>query len=155
MTDTAQILDLLPWRWPFLMIDRLVDYGAHERIVTEKNVTAGDSVVNADGGFPTVLLLEGLSQTAALLYRLSYGGKASSKLPALGFLSASFSSQVVPGRTIQFEVRSVKMTTRGGVFEGSATVESEVIVEAELAFAAADNPEWDGVDRGRSEGTPR
>ena len=135
---TPDIRELLPWRSPFLMIDRLVDYGPHERIVTAKNVTAGDEVVNAGGGFPTVLLVEGLSQTAALLYRLSYGDDAASRLPMLGFLRASFSGAATPGRTVLFEVRSVKMTRGGGVFTGSASVDQDVIAEVEMAFAASE-----------------
>ena len=151
----ANILDLLPWRWPFLMIDRLVDYGAHQRIVTAKNVSAGDSVVNDGGVFPTVMVVEGLSQSAALLYRLSYGDEAASRLPVLGFLKASFSGPAMPGRTILFEVRSVKMTRSGGVFTGSATVEDEVIAEVEMAFAAAESVGRDDEDREPSGRTPR
>ena len=123
------------------MIDRMLECEPHDYIVTLKGVTSGDSIAgdsSEPGGFPAVLLLEGLSQSAALLFRLSYDVPAG-ELPLLGFLKASLAEQGAhPGDAITFTVRSVKMTRKGGVFEGQARIDGgEVIAEAELAFAAA------------------
>jgi 3-hydroxyacyl-[acyl-carrier-protein] dehydratase len=134
--EPERLLALLPWRQPFLMIDRLLECEPQRSIVTLKNVTANDPVA---GGFPGVLLLEGMSQSAALLFRLSYEGEAAETLPMLGFLRASLSERsVLPGEAVTYRVRAVKMTRTGGVFQGRASVERRIVARAELAFKAAD-----------------
>jgi 3-hydroxyacyl-[acyl-carrier-protein] dehydratase len=133
------ILSLLPWRHPFLMIDRMIECAPEESIVTQKNVSAGDAVAGAAGSgpwFPGMLMLEGLGQTAALLFRLSRCGRNGTQLPMLGFMKADLRGSAAPGQAIRYEVRSLKMTGEGGVFEGRALLEGRVIAEAELAFAS-------------------
>lgn len=131
----------LPWRYPFRLIDRTVDCVRRERIVTEKLVTAGDPVVYSDEGggpwLPAMLILEALSQTAALLYRRSFEGSASAAaLPLLGFLSASLKGSAQPGEVVTFEVCSMKMTRSGGVFEARARVGDRELAEGQLAFSS-------------------
>lgn len=134
------LLRLLPWRHPFLLIDRMVECVPHERIVTEKRVTAGDPLLGAgaapSASFPAFLLLEGLGQSAALLFRLSYGESPPARVPLLGFLEATLHGSAAPGDLVTFEVRSAKMTRTGGVFEGRASHGSAILAEAELAFSA-------------------
>lgn len=139
--EAPEIGSLLPWGPPFLMIDRMIECAPGERIVTEKRVTAGDSVASHDeergSWFPGVLLLEGMSQSAALLFRLSYVDSPA-RLPMLGYLQASLHRSATPGDSIRFEVSSVKMTGTGGVFEALARVGEAVLAEAQLAFSAGD-----------------
>ena len=140
---SEEIQALLPWRPPFLLIDRMLDCDPHRRILTVKNVSAGDPVLGGlasrQTGFPSVLLLEGMSQSAALLFRLSLGESVSGTFPLLGFLKASFERrQALPGDRIEFDVRALKMTRAGGVFEASAAVSDGPLAEAELAFAVVD-----------------
>ena len=59
-------------------------------------------------------------------------------MPLLGFMQASLSGSAGTGQTITFDVRSVKMTLRGGVFHGRAHCEGGLIAEAELAFSATE-----------------
>ena len=131
MTTTTDIHEMLPWSYPFLMVDRMVRCVPHESALTCKHVTAGDS-----GGvfFPSVLILEGLSQTAALLFRLSYGPNAMSGAPLLGYLKAKFRGSARPGDTLLYTVTAIKMTSRSGVFAGVARVDADVIAATELAF---------------------
>jgi 3-hydroxyacyl-[acyl-carrier-protein] dehydratase len=137
--DAGRILELLPFGQPFLLIDRLIDCTPHRRIVTSRQVTAGDPLL-CEGGpagpwFPSLLLLEGLGQSAALLYRLSYDEAAAGRLPLLGFLRAELHGSARPGHTLTFDVSAVKMTSSGGVFEGRARAGERLLAEAELAFA--------------------
>lgn len=139
--SAESILELLPWRHPFLLIDRMVECSPHRSIVTEKRISCGDPLVR-DGGahgpwFPSLLLLEGLSQTAALLYKLSYAESAAAELPLLGFLRASLHGSGAPGDLLTFRVAPAKMTRHGGVFEGRASAGPVLLAEAELAFSAA------------------
>lgn len=141
MTPTTDLKELLPWSYPFLMVDRMVNCIPHESAVTSKQVTASDSVPPGgeagDGCFPSVLILEGLSQSAALLFRLSYGPKALSGAPLLGYLKAKFRGSARPGDTLLYTVSAIKMTSRSGVFAGVARVGSTVIAAAELAFGVS------------------
>jgi 3-hydroxyacyl-[acyl-carrier-protein] dehydratase len=129
---------MLPWSHPFRMIDRMLEYVPHERALTCKQVTAGDSVLDGADGlrefFPSVLIVEGLSQTAALLFRLSYGPESLSGAPLLGHLRAKVRGEARPGDTLLYTVTAIKMTSRSGVFSGVARIHERVIVAAELAF---------------------
>jgi len=138
MTTAPDLNELLPWSHPFLMVDRMVRCIPHESAVTLKQVTASDSVAEGSGPgdvcFPSVLILEGLSQTAALLFRLSYGPDALSGAPLLGYLKAKFRAGARPGDTLTYTVTAIKMTSRSGVFKGVAHVEASRVAAAELAF---------------------
>ena len=131
MQDDA-IFKLLPWDYPFRMLDRVLDCRPHQRIVTLKQVTADDPALGGETSelacFPSVMLLEGLSQSAALLFRLSYEDVDPARLPLLGFLKASLSTRDVrPGDSITYTVEAAKMTRSGGVFEGRASVDGETV----------------------------
>jgi 3-hydroxymyristoyl/3-hydroxydecanoyl-(acyl carrier protein) dehydratase len=83
-------------------------------------------------------VLEGLSQTAALLFRLSYGPEALRGAPLLGHMPSVAQGGARPGDTIEYAVRAIKMTSKTGIFSGVARVDGAMIAEAELGF---------GVDR--------
>lgn len=138
MTLDTDLRAILPWRHPFLMLDRMVSCVPHVSAVTVKTVTAGDSILPREGAgevfFPSVMILEGLSQSAALLFRLSYGPDALSGAPLLGYMKATLHGGARPGDTVEYTVTAVKMTSRSGVFTGVARVGAEEIAETELAF---------------------
>jgi 3-hydroxyacyl-[acyl-carrier-protein] dehydratase len=144
MTEMPNIEQLLAWRHPFRMVDRLIAYTPHDCILTHKLVTANDPVLAGapypGTFFPGVLLLEGLSQTAALLFRLSFPETGSASLPLLGFLAARLHGSVRPGEIVAFDVQSEKMTRTAGVFRGEARNDSRVLATAELAFSASGDP---------------
>jgi 3-hydroxyacyl-[acyl-carrier-protein] dehydratase len=137
--STERWRELLPWKHPFLTIDRLIECVPHEHIITLKQVSGDDLLVLAHrpGGavVPGVMVLEGLNQSAALLSLLSHGSSGPGRIPLLGFLRAAFPGAAVPGDTITYAVRAVKMTPTHGLFEGKAQVEGRTIVEGDLGFA--------------------
>lgn len=144
---------LLPWRHPFRMVDRVMECVPHEKIVTSKLVSAGDAgaLVPAVGEamLPTVMVLEGMGQSASLLHQLSYGRLAGQELPMLGFLKASTFSSAHVGDAIEFTVSAVKMTRTMGLFEAIARVGEKAIAEAELALGVSRTGDDDGSpDRG-------
>ena len=139
MTQREPLGELLPWKHPFLMIDRIVACQEHREIRTLKLVAGDDLLTLAhqpgQAIFPGAMVLEGMNQSAALLFRLSYGRIEPSRLPLLGFLRAAFPGSAAPGDTIEFTIRAIKMTPTHGLFEGHAAVDGREIAEAELAFA--------------------
>jgi 3-hydroxyacyl-[acyl-carrier-protein] dehydratase len=141
MTSDVDLRAILPWAHPFVMLDRVVRCVPHETAVTVKTVTAGDAVMprgdSADVWFPSVMILEGLSQSAALLFRASYGPDALAGVPMLGFLKAKIRSGARPGDTLEYTVHAVKMTSKSGVFTGVARVGSTRVASGELAFGVS------------------
>jgi hypothetical protein len=110
-------------------------------VVTVKRVTFDDGIGEGAGSaewdgahFPSALVLEGMSQSAALLFRLTYGPEALAGAPLLGHLQASLSGAPQAGDTIEYTVRAIKMTSRSGIFEAHARVADAEIARAELAF---------------------
>ena len=136
--DAEYVRSLLPWRHPFHMIDRLLECVPHETITTIKQVTGDDAMrlgpATEAQPLPSALILEGMGQSASLLYQLSYGRLQRSRVPLLGFLKATLHGPARPGDAITYVVRAVKMTSTMGLFEATANVGGAPIAEAELAL---------------------
>ena len=130
MATGAELHAMLPWSHPFQMVDRMLECVPHQRVVTCKRVSAGDT----PAFFPSVLILEGLSQTAALLFRESYGPSALSGAPLLGYLGARIRGEARVGDTLIYTVTAIKMTSRNGVFAGIARIDTKVVASTDLAF---------------------
>ncbi len=139
MEDSLQ--DLLPWRHPFLMVDRMIECVPHEYIDTEKTLTPGDlggiAHARAQSGYARAMILEGMNQSAALLYQLTYGKFDRSRVPLLGYLSAEFGEIAAPGESVHFHVQAIKMTPTHGLFEAEARAGDAALARSELAFAVA------------------
>jgi 3-hydroxyacyl-[acyl-carrier-protein] dehydratase len=136
-----QILQHLPHRYPFLLVDRVLDVVKDERITALKNVTINEPFFPGHYPhhpvMPGVLVIEALAQTAAILSFQSLGDKPDSKSVYyfLGIDNARFKRPVVPGDQLILEVSIT--TNRRGIwkFSGIAKVEGKVAAEAELMCA--------------------
>jgi len=136
--DIQRIMEMIPHRYPFLMIDRLIDVVANERATGIKNVSINEPYFQ--GHFPArpvmpgVLIIEAMAQTAAVLVVHTLGPQAEGKL--VYFMSvdnARFRRPVVPGQCLH--VRVAKQRHRGNVwkFEGRAEVRGHLMAEAVFA----------------------
>ncbi|MFQ5970709.1 MAG: 3-hydroxyacyl-ACP dehydratase FabZ [Alphaproteobacteria bacterium] len=133
--DTLRVMDMIPHRYPFLMIDRVEDIHPDVSAVGIKNVTIGEPFFQ--GHFPSqpvmpgVLIVEALAQTAAALVVETLGDEAKGKL--VYFMSiedARFRKPVLPGDTLRLHVNKVR--NRGAVwkFSGEARVDGRTVAEA-------------------------
>ncbi|MGE5270594.1 MAG: 3-hydroxyacyl-ACP dehydratase FabZ [Thiohalocapsa sp.] len=136
--DVQRIMEMIPHRHPFLMIDRVVDVVADAQATGIKNVSINEPYFQghfpARAVMPGVLLIEAMAQTAAVLVVHTLGREAEGKL--VYFMSvdnARFRRPVVPGDRL--EVRVVKQRRRGNVwkFEGRAEVAGQRMAEAVFA----------------------
>ncbi len=136
--DTLRIMELIPHRPPFLMIDKLVDVVAGERAIGVKNVTINEDFFR--GHFPTrpvmpgVLIIEAMAQTAAVLVVHTLGPMAQGKL--VYFMSvdnARFRRPVVPGDTLKVHVASLRHRGNVWKFEAQAKVDGKLCAEATYA----------------------
>ena len=136
--DVQRIMEMIPHRHPFLMIDKVVDMVANERATGIKNVSINEGYFQ--GHFPArpvmpgVLIIEAMAQTAALLVVHTLGPEAEGKL--VYFMSvdnARFRRPVFPGDRL--DVYVAKQRNRGNVwkFEGRAKVGDNLMAEAVFA----------------------
>jgi 3-hydroxyacyl-[acyl-carrier-protein] dehydratase len=138
-----EILAALPHRYPFLMVDRVVDIRGDEHGVGIKNVTANEPhfVGHFPGKpvMPGVLLLEGMAQTAGTLCIRAIPGQT--KPSVVYFLTidkAKFRKPVVPGDVVEYHVDRLRRRRNMWWYRGEAKVGGEVVAEAELGAMIAE-----------------
>lgn len=136
--DINQIAKILPHRYPFLLVDRVIELNLEEnRIVGLKNITRNEEFFQ--GHFPGapimpgVLILEALAQTGGILV---YEKTKSDKIPVLLSINhAKFRRPVVPGDALQLHVVLMHFTGKGGKIQGRAFVDGQIVAEAEIRSA--------------------
>lgn len=139
-TESTKVLDYLPQRYPFLMIDRVLAYEAGKRIVTRKNVSNNEP--HFLGHFPGrpimpgVLILEAMAQAAGILVFRTIGAKpdANNVYYYAGIDRARFKRPVVPGDCLEIECtilahkRSIWKFACTGRVDGGVVAEAEILV---------------------------
>lgn len=140
--DIQKILGMLPHRYPFLLIDRVVEYEKGKSIVAIKNVTYNEAFFQ--GHFPGlkvmpgVLLVEAVAQAGGILLYLSIP-EPEKKIVFLSKIdNAKFRKPVVPGDQVRLEVEILKMKTKFCHVRGRALVDGDVVVEGEVMASLMD-----------------
>lgn len=138
MLDVQKIKEIIPHRYPFLLVDKVTEMEEGERVVGLKNVSANEPFFA--GHFPDypvmpgVLILEALAQVGAIAVLDIEQNKGK-----IGFLAGvdkcRFKRQVQPGDQLRLEVEILRMKGSIGKGKGIATVDGEVACEAEIMFA--------------------
>ena len=135
--EAADIMTILPHRYPFLLIDRVVEIEPGQRVVAMRNVTANEPQFT--GHFPGrpimpgVLLVESLAQAGAVAV-LSFPANRGKLVLFAGIDECRFRRIVVPGDTLRLEITVEKLGRVSGRARAVATVDGEVAVEATLSF---------------------
>lgn len=138
MLDVQKIKEIIPHRYPFLLVDKVLEMDEGKRVVGLKNVSANEPFFA--GHFPEypvmpgVLILEALAQVGAIAVLDMEQNKGK-----IGFLAGvdkcRFKREVKPGDQLQLEVEIIRMRGAIGKGKGIATVNGEVACEAEIMFA--------------------
>lgn len=141
LLDIKQIKELLPHRYPFLLVDRVIELEEGKRVVAIKNVSANEPFFN--GHFPEypvmpgVLVVEALAQTCGIAVIQDPANKGKIGLFA-GIDKCRFKRQVVPGDQLRLEAEITRL--RGAIAKANvkATVEDEIVCEAEIMVALSE-----------------
>lgn len=150
--EAAEIMQVIPHRYPFLLIDRVIEIEPGVRVVAIKNVTANEPQFT--GHFPGrpimpgVLMVEALAQAGAAVV-LSLPENRGKLALFAGIDECRFRRTVVPGDTLRLEVTVEKLQRLFGRARAVATVDGEVAVEAVLSFII---PKDQSLAGGRADG---
>jgi 3-hydroxyacyl-[acyl-carrier-protein] dehydratase len=139
--NVKEITKILPHRYPFLLIDRIIYLNLEENVIIgQKNVTVNEQFFQ--GHFPGVpvmpgvLILEALAQTGGVLAHKK--GHCEKIAVLLNINNAKFRKPVVPGDVLTLHVTGLHLTNKGGRVIGKAMVNDQLAVEAEIGFAMVD-----------------
>lgn len=139
MLNVHEIMAILPHRYPFLLIDKVLEISEEgDRVIAQKNVTIGEHFFQ--GHFPQeyvmpgVLIIEALAQTGAVgvLSQEEYKGKIAY---FAGIEKAKFRGKVVPGDVLRLEVELDKIRRNIGYGRGKAYVGDKLVCECRISFA--------------------
>ncbi len=142
--DVNRIMDMIPHRYPILLIDRILELVPGESAVALKNVTINEPHFNGHfPGYPVmpgVLIVEAMAQTAAVVVVEAMGAEAEGKVVYFMTIdNARFRKPVVPGDSVHIHVSKVR--SRGAVwkFKGEAMVDGQVCAQATFSAMITDN----------------
>lgn len=141
MLDTQKIKEIIRHRYPFLLVDKILELEEGKRAVGIKNVTANEEFFN--GHFPNypvmpgVLIVEALAQVSAVVMLTKEGNQGRLGL-LVGIDKCRFKQQVKPGDQLRLEIEITRLKGPIGKGKGIATVDGTLVCETEITFAFGD-----------------
>ena len=145
MIDAVGILGCLPHRYPFLLVDRILELEPRKRVVAIKNVTINEPFF--PGHFPGapvmpgVLIIEAMAQAGAVMLLQEIEDREKKLVYFTGIDGARFRRPVVPGDQLQLTLEVIKLRSSTCKMRGIAEVDGKKVAEAEILSALVDRPE--------------
>ena len=142
------IMSFLPHRYPFLLVDRILEIEGEKRIVGLKNVTINEPFFQ--GHFPGapvmpgVLIIECMAQVAGVMIYRDMPDKDRKLIYFTGIENAKFRRPVLPGDQLRIEMQLLNRRTNFGKMSGQATVDGKMVAEAIVTFAITERPGQSG-----------
>ncbi len=132
------IQKIIPHRYPFLLVDRVVELIPNERLTAIKNVSVNEPFFvghfPGEKVMPGVLIIEAMAQAGCIYFYYSKNLEGKSLIYYLAKVEAKFRQPVVPGDQLRMEISTVKMMSRAGFLKGRAFVGDRVVAEGEIGF---------------------
>src|SRR5580765_358298 len=142
LLDITQIQAILPHRYPFLLVDRIIEYDPGKRVVGIKNVTLNEPFFA--GHFPGapvmpgVLIVEAMAQTAGVMMLANIPDRESKLVFFTGIDDAKFRRPVVPGDQLVLELTVLRLRPRYIKLRGEAYVDGQLVAEALISSSLVD-----------------
>jgi 3-hydroxyacyl-[acyl-carrier-protein] dehydratase len=140
--DIATVLKMLPHRYPFLLVDRVIDIDGDESGIGIKNVTFNEPHFQGhfpgNPVFPGVLMIEGMAQTAGVLCLTKLKSVKSNPVYFLTIDKAKFRKPVVPGDTLEYHMTKIAQRRTMWWYRGIAKVAGHIVAEAEVGAMVSD-----------------
>ena len=143
MLDVKEIFKSIPHRYPFLLVDRIVEIDGNEKVVGIKNVTINDNFFQ--GHFPNrpvmpgVLICEAMAQVGAIFAHNARGGMTDDRVFVLtGLDNVKFKRPVEPGDQLRMELTCLKRRGSFWKMQGIATVDGKLVAQAEISAMEVD-----------------
>ena len=142
MMDVTRIMELLPHRYPFLLVDRILEIQGTQKIVGLKNVTINEPFFQ--GHFPGhpimpgVLIVEAMAQTGGLLLMEQVKDRDNKVVYFMSLDAVKFRKPVVPGDQLRMEVEMLQFRGKIARMKGVALVDGQVATEAEMMACVVD-----------------
>jgi 3-hydroxyacyl-[acyl-carrier-protein] dehydratase len=134
--DIDRILNLLPHRYPFLMIDRIIEVDSDDSAIGIKNVSANEPIFQGhfpgNPVFPGVLIIEGMAQTAGAIAIAADQTKGRHIVYMVTVDKCKFRKPARPGDVIEYHIKKIRRRSAMGWYEARAMVGSTLIAEAEV-----------------------
>jgi len=136
--EISDIQKIIPHRFPFLMIDRVLECIPNEKLVAVKNVSINEHYFTGhfphEQVMPGVLIVEAMAQAGCVYFYYSKNLQEKSLIYYLAKIEARFHHPVVPGDRLVIEVTSVKLLPKAGFVKCKALVADQLMAEAEIGF---------------------
>ena len=136
--NIQEIKKIIPHRFPFLLIDKVIELVPNEKLIALKNVTINEQFFV--GHFPTekvmpgVLIVEAMAQAGCIYFYYSKDLMGKDLIYYLAKVSAKFLKPVIPGDQLQIDISTIKMMSKAGFLKGKAFVNQQLVAEAEIGF---------------------
>ncbi len=142
MFDIEEIMKNVPHRYPFLLIDRVLDFKEKESVTTLKNITINEAQFQGHFPgkpiFPGVYIIENMAQSSAFLLAKSAGGVEENKVYYLGRVNkVSFNKPVYPGDQLVTYINVVKILGPSSLVSAVSKVDDKTVAKGEMMFSVA------------------
>jgi len=136
--DIRDIQKIIPHRYPFLLIDKIIECKPNEKLIALKNVSVNEEFFVGhfpqEKVMPGVLIVEAMAQAGCVYYYYSKNMQGKDLTYYLAKVSAKFKKPVVPGDQLIIELKTIKLMSKVGFLKAVAYVNEEVVAEAEIGF---------------------
>ena len=136
--NIQDIQKVIPHRFPFLLIDKVLDLRPNEKLVALKNVSVNEPYFVGhfpdEKVMPGVLIIEAMAQAACVYFSYSKNLQGKNLVYYLARVEAKFTTPVVPGDQLRIEITTVKMLPKAGFLKAQAFVKDKMIAESEIGF---------------------
>ena len=136
--DILEIQKIIPHRFPFLLIDKVVDLQPNKKLVAIKNVSVNEQFFAGhfpdEKVMPGVLIIEAMAQAGCIYFYYSKNKQGKDLVYYLAKVSTKFFKPVTPGDQLKIEVTTIKLMNKVGFLKTKAFVKDELVAEAEIGF---------------------